>query len=65
MFAKMPPKKLRAREMSANSSILLYLFIKKRLKPITDVLPANLKKVAARFQQMQGILRMAPKSVNI
>jgi hypothetical protein len=54
----MPPKKFKANEMRANSSILLYLFIKKRLKPMTEVLPANLKKVAARFQQMQGILRM-------
>jgi hypothetical protein len=51
--------------MSANSSILLYLFIKNRLKPITDVLPANLKKVAARFQFMHGILRIALKSVKI
>ena len=63
MFANIPPRKFSAREIIANSSILLYLLIKKRLNPITEVLPANLKKVAARFQQMHGTFSIVPKSL--
>ena len=62
MFAHIPPKKLRASPIRANSSILKYMLIIIKLKFITDVLAANLKKLPAKFHRMHGTLRIFQKS---
>ena len=64
-FAKIPPKKLRASPIKANSSILKYMFIIIRLKLYTTVLAANLKKVPPRFHLIHGTFKIFQKSRTI